>query len=504
MDVDELNTCLFDNLTIPLAVGTVATLNLAARPLVARGQRHEDGRGALFTAVVNHLAQVPAEGVDHLVLTVIQMVDVAGVLGAGNDTTGLAALQTAIDEAKATINAFTYTTADDYQSKFELLQKNADDKKAAIEAKEADGSLSYPDVAGINNLNLENEAIIADVLNTAANREMLGKLADMQAQYEAVELNEDDFTINDWKAISDKKQTIEDALAALEDGISTAKNFGESYNELTEGALKDQIEEAQALIDELKQFAADNQLTPDDVVPGDIDGDGEITGDDVDQFVDEYLAGNLPTDPADPNFARFDANKDGVITIADAVAIFNLSNGLNFDGSDPDLVAARGNMAAELTGTLATQTEAHDGLTRISFILDSNFDYSAFSVDVMTSADVKVVGENALGVSLRSNDLNGVHRIAGLCLGSSVSGNGTVLTLDLEGNGNVQFGNIVFATASGQSISFELGGATGIGAITADQQGTVYSLSGRIVNGMKKGVNIVRDAYGNAKKKLVK
>ena len=89
MHVDELDARLLHDLTVPFAVAAVATLYLAARPLIARRQRDEDGRGTLLATVVDHLLQIPAEGVDHLVGTVVELIDVQGVTGAGNDATRL-------------------------------------------------------------------------------------------------------------------------------------------------------------------------------------------------------------------------------------------------------------------------------------------------------------------------------------------------------------------------------------------------------------------------------
>ena len=74
-------------------------------------------------------------------------------------------------------------------------------------------------------------------------------------------------------------------------------------------------------------------------LPGDIpipgaDRDGVVDADDVDNFIEWMLGGELP-DEDDPTYELFDVNGDGKVTIADAQAIMNIANGLNPDGSVP-------------------------------------------------------------------------------------------------------------------------------------------------------------------------
>ena len=74
------------------------------------------------------------------------------------------------------------------------------------------------------------------------------------------------------------------------------------------------------------------EAEPEVAVPGDVDGDGKVTLDDLNQFL---LANkdksSLPTEG--DLFIAYDANGDGKITIADAQAIFNLASGKNADGT---------------------------------------------------------------------------------------------------------------------------------------------------------------------------
>ena len=117
----------------------------------------------------------------------------------------------------------------------------------------------------------------------------------------------------------------------------------------------------------------------------------------------------------------------------------------------------------------------------------------------MNVQGAEVLAENAEGMSLRSANVNGKHRIVAF---GATQGNGKVITLDV--NGNAQLGTITFTTANAQAVSFKLGATTGIYGISTEKSGTFYDLSGKLVKGMKKGVNIIRDAAGKAKKAIMK
>ena len=82
-------------------------------------------------------------------------------------------------------------------------------------------------------------------------------------------------------------------------------------------------------------------------LPGDIpipgaDRDGVVDANDVDNFIEWMLFGDLP-DEDDPTYELFDVNGDGKVSIADAQAIANIANGLNWDGTVPQNNARRFN-----------------------------------------------------------------------------------------------------------------------------------------------------------------
>ena len=88
VEVDEVHASLCHYFSIPLAIGVVASLHLAIWPFVARCEAHENWSASLFAHILDEFLQVPAEGVNHFVLSVgFHLIDMAGVGSCTNDGT---------------------------------------------------------------------------------------------------------------------------------------------------------------------------------------------------------------------------------------------------------------------------------------------------------------------------------------------------------------------------------------------------------------------------------
>lgn len=291
-----------------------------------------------------------------------------------------------------------------------------------------------------------------------------------------------------------KDEEIAEAKAAAEAAVKAVETFAQE----NEGDLAKKAEEfgklveaAEAAIQALAEKV--DEVIYSWVIIGDANHDAKVNNDDVDFFIEKYLANELPEAGTD-DFTRFNANGDENITLADAVAIFNLANGLNWDGTDPN---AESRAAEQLQGRVSVKSAAMgNGVTRYTLILKSNFDYSAFAINVKG----QVVNESAEGMNLRSTDLAGdIHRIAAYNFEQAAEGNGTVLSFDVMGD--AEFSSIEFATPSARSYMADLSSVTGIGFVAAaPADSTVFDLNGRSAKGLKKGVNIVRDATGKSVK----
>ena len=460
-------------------------------------------------------------------------------------------LLTAIEDTKAELdkNAYDEAKAAAFENMLNSLTKEVKDMKDAFDAAQEAGIKQTEDpfkelLKANTALKQSTAESLYDIANTAADRELKAEVADLQAQLDAISYITEDYTLAVQKSLASQKKAIDERINGVKDekgnvttnglvqDIQNAKmqdymvipgtsiktviavdpndpttEVTTSYVYLTTNG-KDKkngaIAAVQKLIDQLKSDINSKKITPEEpepeVIPGDITGTGTVDDADFDQFVEDLLAGNVPA-PGDANFAVYDANGDGEINVGDIQAIFNLSMGLNPDGSDPDAAGVRaraygifdaGNMAVEAT-------KLSNGNTMLAVKLSSTTDYLAFQMDVVMGDGMSVVSENANLQLLRSNDLSNIHRIVGYGL---LENNGTMLTLEVAGEGNVQFTNIVLATEKAEAVKFNLGGTTGISTIAVEKNdgNFIYDLSGKLMNGIKKGINIIRGKNGETKK----
>ena len=234
-------------------------------------------------------------------------------------------------------------------------------------------------------------------------------------------------------------------------------------------------------------------------IVGDITGTGVVDADDVDLFIEKLLDGDLPL-PGDPDFEKYDVNGDGVADVADAQAILNIANGLNWDGSVPNGARSLGNNNKTAVAVYSVSASSIEGgITRYTVAIEGNFDYTAFQVD--TKGNVEFVGESNQAVdNMLSNTMkNGTHRVVGYG-STSTNATGTLFCIDVKGQANLDFSNVVLTTASAEAVRAVRSDATGINAVnvnTVDAQQS-YDLGGRKVDSQK-GVIIT-----NGQKVLVK
>ena len=230
-------------------------------------------------------------------------------------------------------------------------------------------------------------------------------------------------------------------------------------------------------------------------IPGDVNAGGNVQMDDADNFVEDLLTGNLPTDPTSDDFIRYDANQDGRIDIADAQAIMNLAMGLNADGTAKNAAPARHNAPAAETATMSIESEdMGGGIVRYALSIEGNVTFTGFQADVKTSGRIVTEGLGMSSMSMRSSNLtNGAHRILGLPGTAELQADGSTIAYVFVQGGTATFENVVLTTAQARSIVAVSGEATGIDNIStnnADNQ-NVFDLSGRKVNAAQKGIVII-------------
>jgi hypothetical protein len=153
---------------------------------------------------------------------------------------------------------------------------------------------------------------------------------------------------------------------------------------------------------------------------------------------------------------------------------------------------------------------------RIAVNLQNANSYTAFQMDLVLPDGMKIVGTSLSNRAGESHKLysrtqmdGSIRLLASSVKGETFSGNeGAVLYIDVETTseymgGKVELLNILFSDTNAQTRSFAIGGdATGINTLSTFEtlKQKVYDLSGRLKNGVKKGLNIIRNADGSTKK----
>ena len=453
---------------------------------------------------------------DNKVDALLEKAENADNIRKANDTANttleniLEGLQTKIDngkEALADTDKFQYVTIDDFATKvnkvtakMEAAQKEVEEAYAAGTSQALRDDSNY-----LSELRTYVNTTINDIANTASQREVKARVEALVDAAAALTYDESKYTAGDVKAI---KKAINDInnYAHTEDnkGILDGDNLANTVSRYTFPSDLATIKTYSDALDEAKRIIAEESLEPEPVepavLPGDVTGTGTVDDADFDKFVEDFLNDNLPS-AGDANFAAYDANGDGQIDIADVQAIFNLSMGLNVDGTDPDAAAAPAlDFEGFSAGNMSVQTtQLSNGNTQVAIQLNSTADYRAFAIDMVMADGVSVVAEKADLELLRSNDLGNIHRIVGY---GRIENNGTMLTVELAGNGNVGFKSVTLATNGAKAVDFKLDNTTGISTINVEKNSgnVIYDLGGKLMNGIKKGINIIRGKNGETKK----
>lgn len=235
---------------------------------------------------------------------------------------------------------------------------------------------------------------------------------------------------------------------------------------------------------------------------------GDVTEDGV-VLTDDYLAVlNALLDPETLEggkvFAAADVNRDGKISIADVTLIAaKVTNGLW-----PSL---GGSLNAPMVGSenLTVSAEDNNGVQRIAINLENRKDYVACQMDIVLPAGMTVVGESvgnrANGHALYSKDIDGVHRVVISTIENNCFTNGSaILYLDVQGGSidKVALDKVIFAEANGRETTITGSDATGISSMEAEGslKQKIYTVGGQLLDKVKQGINIVRNANGKTQK----
>lgn len=235
---------------------------------------------------------------------------------------------------------------------------------------------------------------------------------------------------------------------------------------------------------------------------------GDVTEDGV-VLTDDYLTVlNAVLDPETLEggkvFAAADVNRDGKISIADVTLIAaKVTNGLW-----PSL---GGSLNAPMVGSenLTVSAEDNNGVQRIAINLENRKNYVACQMDIVLPAGMTVVGESvgnrANGHALYSKDIDGVHRVVISTIENNCFTNGSaILYLDVQGGSidKVALDKVIFAEANGRETYITGSDATGINGMEAEGslKQKIYTVGGQLLDKVKQGINIVRNANGKTQK----
>lgn len=237
-------------------------------------------------------------------------------------------------------------------------------------------------------------------------------------------------------------------------------------------------------------------------VLGDVTEDGVVLTDDYLAVLNALL--DSETLEGGKVFAAADVNRDGKISIADVTLIAaKVTNGLW-----PSL---GGSLNAPMVGSenLTVSAEDNNGVQRIAINLENRKDYVACQMDIILPAGMTVVGESvgnrANGHALYSKDIDGVHRVVISTIENNSFTNGSaILYLDVQGGSidKVALDNVIFAEANGRETTITGNDATGINGMEAEGslKQKIYTVGGQLLDKVKQGINIVRNANGKTQK----
>lgn len=300
---------------------------------------------------------------------------------------------------------------------------------------------------------------------------------------------------------------------AYEDGYFIDENREitvEEYCTVVVPAVRDSLAELSEQLDALETEVEERSYTP-----GDVNRDGEILVDDYSAVLDVALE-YTTYEPGSVEFLAADINGDGRVNIGDVTAVARILRGENAQGVR---AIARTGMQ-QVTDALGFAAEGTGTRQRIAISLDGSRDYVGGQLDIRLPQGVTLVGESlgqaAEGLNLQSNDLqDGAHRVLfsspeGTLMGRS----GVLLYLEVEvshsysGEG-FDVANVLLADEAARTYALATpadGEATGVGrvSLTEEWKTKVYNLGGILMDGLKRGVNILRGSDGTSRKVIVK
>ena len=288
--------------------------------------------------------------------------------------------------------------------------------------------------------------------------------------------------------------------------IGKAKYYKEAYT-----PVMNALEELRADLDAFKNSF---------IIPGAISNGQEVVAGDIADIIDLILGITDPEDLSPEQRIAADADGDGEYTVVDLTMIQNMFVYGDYRGP-VELWTVRAKAREDAkpvyygTGSLSMDIAT----SQIAVNLEKGKSYAAIQMDVTLPAGVELAdaafaGDNeAVSVAFNKIGGNAWRVLISANDNSSVNADEALVSLSIagEGAGKVAIDNAIAATADAKSvklagISGDFTIVTGIAATESkvEGDGTIFGANGVIRKQLEKGLNIIKTAGGAVKKIFVK
>ena len=276
--------------------------------------------------------------------------------------------------------------------------------------------------------------------------------------------------------------------------------------------INERIAELKEKIAALKTNAEENAY-----ILGDVDFDNEVRVNDYTRILNIALGIDVPEEGSMEYWAA-DVNEDSDLNIGDLTGVVNIMRGISISGYRVAAAYASAAPADASAGTLRLTADGDGSIKRVAIKLNTVNTYVGFQMDVKLPAGVTLLNETlggrAADHSLYSNTLaDGTHRIVISSMENSEfnAGEEDLVILEVTGRNadRITVTNAMASDKAGMVYGFTgdgSDGATGIEGVEAEKslKERIYSVGGQVLDTLKRGVNIIRNADGSVKKVIKK
>ena len=409
-----------------------------------------------------------------------------------------------LDAAKAAIDKLTTIDEDKADSKITDIETEIDSVKSDLDTRH--DAIELTAESTVKDFSEE----IADLLKQYTYQENSNLIDSLQSKITKASSN-----LGDASNVMNK-----DSLAIEITALATSVENLSNYND---DAYKGEVDyvgtaspEINAKLNELKETLAALELTISDntYVVGDADGDTNVQVTDY-MTVMKLVLGTESVEEGTVNFLRADANGDGKINNGDLVAVVNKILGIRTVDALEQVLATN---SMESVGEVKMAAVEGVASKKIAIQLSSTNKYAACQMDVNIPAGVTVTSSSIEGLQNHSlysaEQTDGTLRLVVSSLENAVmdtEGNATIY-LEVEGNNAeaITVSNVTAADVAGATYNIvDKGEATGINGVVSNANSgslkqRIYSVGGQMMDGVKKGINIIMNSDGTARKVLKK